>query len=324
MDSTRHTNMYRTFVAAAAIVGMLLPAATIVLTDAGTALATITPSSATDANFCSDYGEASNGSYLGVKACNGPYRGGIWFRGNGGVGIESDTVGFQCVELATRYLYAERGWPVQMVNGAALVRAYGAAHGIAPIQSGNASGLTPAVGDVISFSVESNFTDYYGVYPGHVAIVVAKTSTYIKILSENWRGQSAITQLSLSGTRVQAIATEDSSGHLVNTPYVEWLRMGTPVAPPAPASYGPYSVIGTGSNGLNERATPSTSGTLVGHLANGTTIYLACQIAGAAYSTGGTPATDSIWDKLTNGAYVADYWVSTPYVGTFSPGIPRC
>ena len=78
------------------------------------------------------------------------------------------------------------------------------------------------------------------------------------------------------------------------------------------------------SNGLNERATPSTSGTLVGHLANGTTIYLACQIAGAAYSTGGTPATDSIWDKLTNGAYVADYWVSTPYVGTFSPGIPRC
>lgn len=92
----------------------------------------------------------------------------------------------------------------------------------------------------------------------------------------------------------------------------------------AHAAAGPYSVIGTGSNGLNERAAPSTSAALVGHLANGTVVYIACQVAGTPYSTGGSPASDSIWDQLTNGAYVADYWLSTPAVGTFSPGIPQC
>lgn len=319
MQIIRHPRAYRGVVVTMLLVLVLSAVATL-LSGPGPAWASTTPNSATDPYFCSDYGEASNGSFAGVKACNGPDRGAIWFRGNGGVGIESDTVGFQCVELATRYLYAERGWGVQMVTGAALVRQYGAVYGVTPIHSGNASGVAPAVGDVISFSVESNFTDDYGFYPGHVAIVIAKTSTYITILSENWGRQSAITQVGLSGSRVAAIQTTTSNGVFVTTPYVEWLHLGTTSTP----RYGPYSVVGTGSSGLNERATPSTSGALVGHLVNGATIYLACQVASGAYSTGGSPSTDKIWDKLTSGAYVADYWVSTPYVGTFSPAIPRC
>jgi hypothetical protein len=92
----------------------------------------------------------------------------------------------------------------------------------------------------------------------------------------------------------------------------------------AATGYGRYSVVGTGSSGLNERSAPSTSAGSLGKLPNGTTIYIACQTAGGAYSTGGSPASDSIWDQLTSGAYVADYWVSTPAVGTFSSSIPRC
>ena len=87
---------------------------------------------------------------------------------------------------------------------------------------------------------------------------------------------------------------------------------------------GPYSVIGAGSNGLNERGAPSTSAALVGRVPNGATVYIACQTSGTPYSTGGSPASDRIWDQLTNGTYVADYWLSTPAVGTFSAGIPRC
>lgn len=92
----------------------------------------------------------------------------------------------------------------------------------------------------------------------------------------------------------------------------------------AQAVAGPFRVVGAGSNGLNERSAPSSSGALLGRLPNGAVVYIACQTAGGAYATGGSPATDAIWDQLTSGTYVADYWVSTPAVGTFSQGIARC
>lgn len=294
----------------------------IALGGSGRAWAYTEPSSPFGSQVCSDYGQASNGSYNNVFACNGPHVGAVSFAGSGGARITSDTVGFQCVELADRYLYAENGWAVEYTNGADIARVYGAAHGVTPVQSGNSAGLIPRPGDVISFSVLSNFTDDGGYYPGHVAIVVATTSSSVTILSENWGGRSAVSTLTLNGTRVQSISTYDGGGVIVNTPYIEWLPLTAP-APPPP-SYGPYYVVGTGGYGLNERSQPTSGSALLGNLPNGTKLYLACQAVGAAYGTGGSPSTDSIWDRLTNGAYVADYWVSTPYVGRFSPGIAVC
>ena len=90
----------------------------------------------------------------------------------------------------------------------------------------------------------------------------------------------------------------------------------------ASTAKGPYQVVG--SSGLYERSAPSASSTKLGTLSNGTTVYIVCQALGISYSTGGSPAIDSVWDQLTNGGFVADYWVSTPGRGTFSSGIPRC
>jgi hypothetical protein len=92
----------------------------------------------------------------------------------------------------------------------------------------------------------------------------------------------------------------------------------------ASTGYGPFRVIGTGSNGLNERSAPSASAPKVGNLANGSTVYISCQAGGVSYSTGGSPATDGIWDQLTNGAFVADFWINTKVAGNFSSGLPRC
>ena len=92
----------------------------------------------------------------------------------------------------------------------------------------------------------------------------------------------------------------------------------------ASAAAGPYSVVGSGSNGLNVRSSPSTSASIVSHLANGATLYINCQVRGGTYATTGSPSTESIWDQLTSGGYVADWWVSTPAVAAFSPGIPQC
>jgi surface antigen len=98
--------------------------------------------------------------------------------------------------------------------------------------------------------------------------------------------------------------------------------LGLGLAGTASAAVGPCHV--ESSTGLNERSCPSSADARLGWLANGTQVMISCQTAGAAYATGGTPSTDTIRDQLSNGDYVADYWMGTPGVGTFSPGIPRC
>jgi hypothetical protein len=309
-----------------ALLSVPVTAGTLALTSAAPAAA-VTIAGPTDPNFCANYAQSSNGAYAGVKACNGPYVGAVKFLGTNGAAITSDTVGFQCVELVTRYMYAAKGWGVLFADGADIARVYGAAHGVTPVLSGNTAGLKPHVGDVISFSVTSNFTDSGHVYPGHVAIVTGVTASAVTILSENWGGASAFSTLAMSGTTIAAITTSNSSGTMVRTPYIEWLPLSgatPPPPPPPPAYYGPFTVVGTGSNGLNERSAPTASAPIVGHQVNGARVYLLCQALGGTYSTGGSPATEAIWDKLTNGTYVADYWLTTPAVGTFSPGIARC
>jgi hypothetical protein len=79
-------------------------------------------------------------------------------------------VGFQCLELAERYLFVKYGWAgINQTNGAQVVDHYGAAHSLKPIL--NDTGKAPAVGDVMSFSGDAKFDAAGG--DGHVAIVTA-------------------------------------------------------------------------------------------------------------------------------------------------------
>jgi len=151
-------------------------------------------------------------------------------------GGETTTVGFQCVELVERYLYAVDHWGAQAGDGAQMAGLYGSAHGINPVL--NSTGQAPQVGNVISFSVESDFSTDMGTYPGHVGIVTASNvnssgNGSITILSENWSGTASTMSLTVTNWTVPAIQTQDSSGNSVTTPYVEWLPVGTP--PPAVA-----------------------------------------------------------------------------------------
>jgi hypothetical protein len=143
-------------------------------------------------------------------------------------GGETTTPGFQCVELTDRYLYVIKHWGALVGDGADVARVYGAKHGVTPIRNG--SGQAPAAGDVISFSVESNFTDDNGVYPGHTAIVSSSSvnaagNGSITILSENWGETAAPATLGVSHWSVGSITTYDSYGAAVTTPYVEWLPL---------------------------------------------------------------------------------------------------
>jgi surface antigen len=92
------------------------------------------------------------------------------------------------------------------------------------------------------------------------------------------------------------------------------------VATAAPAyaatGYGPYLTVASPS--LNERSAPSTSAALIGSLPYHSSISIACQTSGSLVGA------SVIWDQLTNGAYVSDYWTTTPGQNTWTPSIPRC
>jgi surface antigen len=90
------------------------------------------------------------------------------------------------------------------------------------------------------------------------------------------------------------------------------------LAAPAHAAggYGPYVTVASPS--LSARTAPSTSATVVQQLAYHSTIYIACQTSGT--SVGGSV----VWDRLTSGVYVFDYWTNTPGYLTWTTSIPRC
>ncbi|MFI2366215.1 glycoside hydrolase domain-containing protein [Promicromonospora sp. NPDC019610] len=74
----------------------------------------------------------------------------------------------------------------------------------------------------------------------------------------------------------------------------------------------------TSTSDLNVRSGPATSYPAVRTYAPGATLFVVCQ------TTGQTVGTTSVWDRLTNGAWASDYYVSTPSNTGFSSTLPRC
>jgi hypothetical protein len=68
----------------------------------------------------------------------------------------------------------------------------------------------------------------------------------------------------------------------------------------------------TSSAHLNGRSGPKTSNRIVKIYGPGTTVSVVCQTKGSAVGT------TSVWNKLDDGNYVSDYYVSTPSKTTYS------
>ena len=98
--------------------------------------------------------------------------------------------------------------------------------------------------------------------------------------------------------------------------------VGLVTAVPAGAVTG-YSVCCTGGQGLREHTAPTVSSTVVGVLADGTPLDIACQTRGDNV-TAPNGVQSSVWDQLTNSYFISDLWVTTPNVNQFTPGIPQC
>ncbi|MBB5786920.1 glycoside hydrolase domain-containing protein [Jiangella mangrovi] len=74
----------------------------------------------------------------------------------------------------------------------------------------------------------------------------------------------------------------------------------------------------TSSTALNARTGPGSAYPVVRSHAPGSALAVMCQGLGTRVGT------SSVWNRLSNGTWVADYYVSTPSSTTFSPTLQRC
>ncbi|TDD70199.1 DUF1906 domain-containing protein [Jiangella aurantiaca] len=74
----------------------------------------------------------------------------------------------------------------------------------------------------------------------------------------------------------------------------------------------------TSTTALNARTGPSTAYPVTRSIAPGATVAVICQ------GHGQQVGTSAVWDRLTDGSWVADYYISTPSNTTFSSILPRC
>lgn len=94
-----------------------------------------------------------------------------------------------------------------------------------------------------------------------------------------------------------------------------------PVQQPTPAaarSY-VYHVANTGGSGLRVRPSPAAVGAPLYGIPEGGTLSITCQVHGQRVLSG-----SDIWDRLTDGGWVYDWYTTTPNIGAFSPPIPVC
>lgn len=77
----------------------------------------------------------------------------------------------------------------------------------------------------------------------------------------------------------------------------------------------PYKVTAAG---LNARTGPGTAHPVVRAHPGRATVKIVCQAPGEKVHT------SSVWDKLSDGTYVSDYYISTPSKTAFSSPLPRC
>jgi uncharacterized protein YraI len=117
------------------------------------------------------------------------------------------------------------------------------------------------------------------------------------------------------GSRVGTTPVWDklTDGSYVTDYYVS-TPSNTGYSGPLPRCYFPFQV----TTSVTERTGPSSAYPSAGTLPNGALAFVSCQAPGSAVGT------TRVWDRLSDGRWVSDYYVATPSATTYSRPVPRC
>jgi surface antigen/uncharacterized protein YraI len=249
-----------------------------------------------------------------------------WFGGHGvnvisnGYG-DNDNGEYQCVDLVTRFVSAEHFGPTIWGNANQL---YQDAPTSYYDHHPNGSGYIPVSGDIITLAG--------GPY-GHVVIVDSVSGSQLNVVEQN---ASATGRSTLEINRANGAITGEYGLGVIGTLHAKanthppGSTGPAPVPTPPPSTTPPYvapagataqahQVYGTGNDGLYERTGPGENYSDEGWLPNGASIEVTCQIMTASTVNG-----SGMWDLLSSGYFVSDYYVNTSVVGNYSPGIAHC
>ncbi|MGI8806567.1 MAG: NlpC/P60 family protein [Acidimicrobiales bacterium] len=128
-------------------------------------------------------------------------------------------------------------------------------------------------------------------------------------------------RVSVDGVPEEAGNTTITTGtmrRLARASLVSLALAATLIPSPADAVTG-YRITGTGGIGANVRNAPWPAHSGVRYnIPEGQGIDIRCQYEGQVVNG------SRIWDRLQDGAWVSDYYVSTPVYNGYSAGIPKC
>jgi hypothetical protein len=139
---------------------------------------------------------------------------------------------------------------------------------------------------------------------GDVSVTPGATYYIVYYQPAAWNGQTWVTYWWAGGPTI----TQSDQMQAI----VQGYNRSTPVPPT-------FYVTGTGGVGLTERSGPGLGYSNVGSLLEGQQIQISCQ-----QQSGSAVGGSDIWDQLTNGNWVSDFYTTTPVYAAFSPGIPQC
>jgi uncharacterized protein YraI len=142
-------------------------------------------------------------------------------------------------------------------------------------------------------------------------------ATWYPVVTTYTRGSALPVSCQAPGQKVGTTSIWDklTAGSYVTDYYVS-TPSNTGYSKPLPRCTYPFQV--TASGGLSVRAGPGASYPVRGSLASGALAWVTCQHLGSRVGT------TSVWDKLTSGWWITDYYVSSFNKKTFSKPVPRC
>jgi hypothetical protein len=221
--------------------------------------------------------------------------------------------GGQCYVFVNNVLAAASGGRVHIGGPHTYYGAYARAGGVLVTQA------QAQAGDIIQISNPANDNLYYRGM--HTAIIVKNLGGgNFDVVDSNWGFTEQVHHHHLNPYSLIVRGTGES---------VQFWRMGqigaaqAPVAGPAPtappAATPTFSVYGLiGNNTLNVRSGPGVQFQRIGSLSEGQRVSITCQTRGSVV------VGSTVWDKIAAGAYVSDWYINTPVVNAFTPGLSQC